>query len=307
MKRSHALLIALVPLALLACQAAPNGGPPTPWSQAAVLTERAQPGGYEIFRTRVSDGFSENLTLAGGDDQQPKYAGRSERIVFVSTRDGNPEIYRMRLGGNQDRLTSDPDQDLHPGWSDDARDIVFTTDRDGNMEIYRMESDGSNPTRLTNDPGADAEADWSPDGSTIAFTSNRTGDWEIFTMDSATGANQAPLISRPDWDDVDPVWSPDGTMVAFESRDRRGNRPDNTDVFVMSANGTGLVNLTNTPNDDHEVDPAWSQDGTVLAYASFDPTNANLDIYFVEVATGTVQTRVLNMTLDERSPAFTEP
>jgi Tol biopolymer transport system component len=42
-----------------------------------------------------------------------------------------------------------------------------------------------------------------------------------------------------------PSWSPDGRRIAFAS-DRDGNR----EIYVMNADGSGQINLTNNPADD---------------------------------------------------------
>ena len=51
--------------------------------------------------------------------------------------------------------------------------------------------------------------------------------------------------------DSSPVWSRDGTRIAFESS-RDGNR----EIYVMNADGSGLIRLTNEPAVDR--DPVWS-------------------------------------------------
>src|SRR4029078_1667545 len=61
--------------------------------------------------------------------------------------------------------------------------------------------------------------------------------------------------------DTDPAWSPDGSKLAFTS-DRSGS----ADVWVMDADGTSTVNLTN--NADFDAHPAESPDGSKLAFTS---------------------------------------
>ena len=96
--------------------------------------------------------------------------------------------------------------------------------------------------------------------------------------------------------------SPDGTRIAFEGRSRQYG-VDNSDIFVMNADGTGLVNLTDVP-DDHEIDPTWSADGRRIGFVTYDPTNANLDILQVDVPSGFVSP-FSTVSFDERHPAWT--
>lgn len=63
----------------------------------------------------------------------------SGKIVFVSTRDGSPEIYKMNYdGSNVVRLTNNSSG--NPDWSPDGTEIVFISDRSGASEIYRMDT-----------------------------------------------------------------------------------------------------------------------------------------------------------------------
>src|SRR5687768_12703256 len=93
------------------------------------------------------------------------FPGGNGKIAFVSTRDGNGEIYVMDADGSeQTRLTSNAAFDFFPAWSPDGSKIAFTSDRDGNYDVYVMNADGSEQTRLTSNAARDIEPAWSPDG-----------------------------------------------------------------------------------------------------------------------------------------------
>ena len=117
------------------------------------------------------------------------------KIAFVSTRDGNPEIYVINDdGSNMTRLTNHPTEDMHPTWSPDGSKLAFVALRDGNHEIYVIDADGSNMTRLTNHPTEDMHPTWSPDGSKLAFVALRDGNHEIYVID-ADGSNMTRLTN----------------------------------------------------------------------------------------------------------------
>ncbi|HKO95920.1 MAG TPA: S8 family serine peptidase [Pyrinomonadaceae bacterium] len=91
----------------------------------------------------------QRLTNSTGDSR-PRYSANGAKIVFQSTRDGQPEIYVMNSDGSgQTRLTNNPAWDTAPAWSPDGTKILFTSLRDGPSALYLMNADGTNQTRLT--------------------------------------------------------------------------------------------------------------------------------------------------------------
>ena len=180
------------------------------------------------------------------------------RLLFTAARnDGrdNQDIYVVNADGTGlTRLTDDPANDSAPRWSPDGRRIAFSSIRDAvpgevNFEIYVMGADGSNQTRLTRNTKFDHSPAWSPDGRSLVFTSRRDGNFEVYSMDSA-GGGETRLTDDPN-DDMGAEWSPDGTKIIFTSS--RGNRFG--EIYTMSPDGTGLVNLTNA--DSFDTDPSW--------------------------------------------------
>lgn len=117
-----------------------------------------------------------------------------DRIVFVTNRDGNVEIYIMdEEGGNLENLTQNDSLDFSPSWSATNSRLYFYSKRDGNAEIYRMDVDGKNPMRLTYHPASDVLPAPSPDGELVLFMSDRdTRRRNLYVMDNK-GSNIKPL------------------------------------------------------------------------------------------------------------------
>lgn len=214
-------------------------------------------------------------------------------IIFVSNRDGNPEIYRMNIDGtNQTRLTNNVVSDDVPDWSPDKRMIAFTSSRDGNNEIYVMNSDGSNPIRLSNNEADDGFADWSADGKMLAFYTIRDGNYEIYAM-NADGSNPIRLTDANASEGY-PDWSADGEKVLFAT-DRDGN----WEIYSMNIDGSNLNRLTENPSSDGM--PVWSPDGKQIAFTS--DRDGNFEIYKM-AADGSDLTRLTSNPAIEGAPSW---
>ena len=61
------------------------------------------------------------------------------------------------------------------------------------------------------------------------------------------------------------------------------------EIYIMNADGSGLTRLTNYPGNDSS--PAWSPDGSKLAFAS--ERDGNLEVYVMN-ADGSIPTRLTN-------------
>ena len=126
----------------------------------------------------------------------------------------------------------------------------------GDKELWVMNADGSEPKRLSRIACCGPLA-WAPDETKIAFV---RGLRAIYVV-SADGSSERRLVRAAGHANArHPVWSPDGRKIAFVK-----NRPGRyADIYVMSADGSGLRNLTQTP--EIEGSPAWSPDGRKIAF-----------------------------------------
>lgn len=199
-----------------------------------------------------------------------------QAIAFSSARDGDQEIYTMKLNGTDPvQLTDHPATDEAPQWSPDGTKIVFMSDRDGDYEIYTMDADGSNLLQLTDNASNDRWPAWSPDGSQIAFQGNG-----VLTVMNPDGSG-AFTVSTGLGSVGSPSWSPDGMEVAVAAS-VDGNR----DIFRTTLGGS-TTRLTTAP--ESEFDPDWSPDGAMIAYSR---AGVGTDDVYVMASDGTNQVKL---------------
>jgi len=241
-------------------------------------------GNPAIFVVNVLGREPRKLTNGdGGGDVSPEASPDGLRIAFASYRDGRfdpfdnapaAEIYVMNDDGNGlFRLTDNEFPDDDPTWAPNGFRIAFVSARHSadygyvNSDIFVMNDDGSGQKNLTPEEGGlESEPDWSPDGRKIAFTSFRDFDAlgniqsEIYIMND-DGRNWVN-VTRNDAIDGNPDWSPDGRKIAFAS-----NRLGNSEIFAMNPDGSGVVNLSRSP-DSNDWNPVYGPEGREIAFLS---------------------------------------
>lgn len=146
------------------------------WTWLTFVSDRT--GNADIFAIRADCNAARSderdcglvqLTDDPADDLLPAWSPDGRWIAFVSTRDGNPEIYLMRRDGSDlRRLTDDPGGDWRPAWLPDGSGLVFTSDRAGSNDLYRLALDEDmrpgDLTQLTASPGDERDPAVAPDG-----------------------------------------------------------------------------------------------------------------------------------------------
>lgn len=186
-----------------------------------------------------------------------------------------------------------------PAWSPNGDKIAFESFRalDGSnvaipaANIWVMNADGSNAmplTRLTAETVSSIHSAWSPDGSKIAYDSTRALDGRnaainnvnIWVMNAdGTGVTPLTTLRATAASSVSPVWSPNGKKILYTSS--RGLSGFDTaiparNIWVMNSDGSDSQPLT-TLTAASSSNPAWSPDGTKIAYMSaraLDGSNA---------------------------------
>lgn len=81
------------------------------------------------------------------------------RIAFMSSKDGNWEIYVVEvLSGTLKRLTTSRGNDGLPTWSPDGRLLAFVSDRDGRWGVYITPARGGDAVKVAD--WGEEHADW---------------------------------------------------------------------------------------------------------------------------------------------------
>ncbi len=88
----------------------------TPDSRELIFSARGPRGYWHLYSAEVASGALTRLTDGAWDDQLPALSPDGKWIAFVSSRDGNAEVYAMPRGGMPGRVTFEPTADWKPLW-----------------------------------------------------------------------------------------------------------------------------------------------------------------------------------------------
>ena len=313
---STAMRFTMIPIAAVLVAACGTG--PAPIPETADAADAAQPA---AFPDDPAEPRLRNLRMLtnGGENAEAYFSADGRQLIFQSTREGESpcdQIYVMnvdgsglrRVSGGEGRTTCayffpSGDRILYasthahgaacPAPPDFSRGYVWALHE---YDIYTASPDGSDVRLLFGGPGYDAEATISPDGSRIVFTSIRDGDLEIYTMDAA-GGDLRRLTTEPGYDGG-AFFSPDGSRIVYrawhptdpgELADYKALladglvRPSRMDIYVMDADGSNKVKVTELPG--ASFAPYFHPSGEKILFASnhHEPEGRNFDLYMINV------------------------
>lgn len=187
------------------------------------------------------------LTTAKEGNFEPSVSPDGTQVAFVSSREGDPEIYVMKADGTDvRRVTAFHKEDMAPRWSPDGKWLSFVSDREGRVRVYVVKPDGTGLRAVSGSAvkGEEREPAWSPDGQKLAFVARAEGEKARIWVANVAGGEPVALTDGKSVDDQ-PAWSPDGKYLVFPS-DRTGD----VELFLMRADGSGQTRLTKSPGAD---------------------------------------------------------
>jgi TolB protein len=193
-------------------------------------------------------------------DRYPTVSPDGRYIVFVSTRTGNSNLYRLELEtGDQVQLTRGI-SDEFPAISADGKWVIYTATGSTNFRLWKVSIDGGEPEQLTNQL-----SQWptvSPDGRSIAcwYRPVSNARWQIAIIPISGGNPERVFNVPPTAETPIPIrWMPDGKGISFvDTRDGVSN------IWFQPFDGGAPRQLTNFISDQINWFD-WSRDGKQLA------------------------------------------
>jgi Tol biopolymer transport system component len=214
------------------------------------------------------------IAQSDSEDQGMAWSPNLKWIALHSHREQSDDVWLKAADG------SAPDRRITmlgrgaevgwPRWSPDGRTLLLDgANRAGASVAYTIGVDqesGAVTSPLTEiaTPGFSSpimHAEWMPDGQRVAFVAREAAGRHVIALVAARGGPPA-IVHRVESEHDFPgvAVSPDGKYLAFV-----GPAPDGFyQIFKVPASGGAAEQLTRDPA--HKTQPAWSPDGSRLAY-----------------------------------------
>ncbi len=150
----------------------------------------------------------------------------------------------------------------------------------GTYHIFVVPADGGTPRQLTSGQWDAGSPEWTPDGRTILYSGPpRIEDheyaWresEIYAVDVQTG--QIRQLTTRSGPDGSPVASPDGRLIAYTGRDMSDDTWNDTELYVMNADGSGARMLADIDRSPGNL--VWAKDGSGIYFTVQNEGSQNL-------------------------------
>ncbi len=269
----------------------------TTTKRGIILFQSRVEGRWQIFSLDLATGKRTRLARSGADDTYPVASPDGAWIVFESTREGSPAIWRMRADGTgAERLSEGGRGCTTPCWGAGGSSILYNCSEGGREEIFALDLAARRERPVTKSFWRSILPDVSPDGKQIAFARNELG-WDVYRMNT-DGSEVRQLTSKGG--NCRPDWSPGGKRIAYVSDVADGKG----DIWTMDADGGNPVRVTDG-DDSYDYNPAWSPDGRWIVYETTKGSKSGPWSLAVLPASGGTPILLTPAGADDRYPDWT--
>lgn len=155
----------------------------------------------ELYTLDLQEGDFRNLSnRSNALDGSAVWSPDGDFLAFISSRDGNPEIYIVDADGRDiRRMTDEIARDDAPSWSPDGSQLAFISDRSGFSGLYVLPV--ADPANVTGplDNLLRSTIRWSPDGTRLVYISTRDGRGELYVVHAGGGSPRRLTNNIPNY------------------------------------------------------------------------------------------------------------
>ena len=226
----------------------------------------------------------------------PSISPQGDRIAYLSDRRQYTDVYLMsafdgkvlrRLIRGERNLSFEnlPSLRSSIAWSPDGERLALTAKSAGRDVIYILSAEtGDVIKRFDLHCEALSYPAWSPVSDSIVVAGLLEGRNDLWLLNIKNGEYRR--LTNDTWDEKEPTWTPDGTAITFSS-DRgapvvlhpvkQQGGYGSYGIFQLRLSDRAIAEVIDTGGDDHS--PAWSPDGSKLAFISDRGLTPNMYIY----------------------------